>query len=281
MEFVEGTDVADYLTASPEMINEVFLQTISGFRYLETHGILHRDIRPLNLLVRIDGTVKIIDFGFGKLVQESKDFDKSVSLNWWCEPPSDFKNHIYNFRTEVYFVGKLFERIIQENQIDHFKYGSILGRMCEHLPDNRIPQFAAIEKSIQSDMFFEIGFEEDEIDVYRHFADEVEAHITKLETKAKYHDDIDRVQIGLENAYRSFMLEHTVPDSATVIRYLINGTYYYQKKGFPVYAVRDFLHLLKSSSVEKKRIILSNLHTRLDAITRYNDDIEVEDDVPF
>jgi serine/threonine protein kinase len=281
MEFVEGTDVEDYLATSPEMINEVFLQTISGFRYLEAQGILHRDIRPANLLVRIDGTVKIIDFGFGKLVQESKDFDKSVSLNWWCEPPSEFTNHVYDFRTEVYFVGKLFERIIQENQINHFKYGAILGRMCEHVPANRIQEFAAIEKGIQSDMFFEIGFEEEETTCYRSFADAVETHITKLETKAKYQDDIDRVHIGLENAYRSFMLEETVPDSATVTRCLISGAYYYKKKGFPVYVVRDFLHLLKSSSVEKRRIILSNLHTRLDAITRYDTDTEAQNNLPF
>lgn len=179
MEFVEGTDVEDYLAASPERINEVFLQTISGFRYLEAHGILHRDIRPANLLVRVDGTVKIIDFGFGKLVLESKDFDKSVSLNWWCEPPSEFTSHVYDFRTEVYFVGKLFERIIQENQLDHFKYGAFLGKMCEHVPANRIQQFAAIEKGIQSDLFFEIGFGKNEITCYRSFANAVEEHIAR------------------------------------------------------------------------------------------------------
>jgi len=109
----------------------------------------------------------------------------------------------------------------------------------------------------------------------------VEAHITKLETKTKYHNDIDRMQIGLENAYRSFMLEETVPDSAAVTRCLINGAYFYKQKGFPVYAVREFLHLLKSSSVEKRRIILSNLHTRLDAIRRYDADTEGQDNVPF
>lgn len=281
MEFVAGTEVDTYLSASPEMINEVFLQTISGFRYLEAHSILHRDIRPPNLLVATDGTVKIIDFGFGKLVHESKDFDKSVSLNWWCEPPADFTEHVYDFRTEVYFVGKLFERIIRENKIDQFKYGALLMEMCEHLPTKRIQQFAAIEKSIQSDMFFEIPFREEETNRYRGFADMLERHITKLETNARYHEDADRVVVELENAYRSFMLEDTVPDSATVTRCLIDGAYYYKKKGLPVSVVRGFLHLMKSSSVEKRQIILANLHTRLDAITRYDDDEVNKDDVPF
>ena len=55
MEFVEGTDIEEYLADSPETINEVFLQVISGFSYLEANKILHRDIRPQNILVRQDG----------------------------------------------------------------------------------------------------------------------------------------------------------------------------------------------------------------------------------
>jgi eukaryotic-like serine/threonine-protein kinase len=153
--------------------------------------------------------------------------------------------------------------------------------MCEHLPAKRIQQFAAIDKSIQSDLFFEIDFEEDETEAYRAFADAVEQQVTKLEAKARYHEDIDRVQVALENAYRSFMLEREVPDSATVTRCLIDGAYYYKKKGFPVWPVKAFLHLLKSSPVEKKRIVLANLHTRLDAITRYDADNEVKDNLPF
>ena len=281
MEYVEGAEVDKFLSSAPEKVNEVFIQTISGFRYLETHGILHRDIRPGNLLVGANGSVKIIDFGFGKLVRDSKDFDKSVSLNWWCEPPAEFTSSVYNFQTEVYFVGKMFERIIQENQVDEFKYGSLLMQMCEHSPLRRIQGFAAIEKSIQSDMFFEIGFGEEDTARYRAFADAMERHLTKLENRAKYQEDVERIQVGLENAYRGFMLEETVPDSASVTRCLIEGAYYYRKKGFPVSVVKDFLHLLKSSSTERRRIILANLQTRLDAITRYDADTEGTNNLPF
>ena len=67
-------------------------------------------------IIRIDedGNLKIIDFGFGKNITSSNDFEKSVSLNWWCELPEEFKIHRYDFQTEVYFVGKLFEKIIEK-----------------------------------------------------------------------------------------------------------------------------------------------------------------------
>ena len=281
MEFIEGTDVREYLAQFPELINEVFLQTIEGFRYLEDHNILHRDIRPGNIMVRNDGIVKIIDFGFGKQAIADSDFNKSVSLNWWCELPAEFSDQIYDFRTEVYFVGKLFEGFIQEYQISNFKYLAMLNKMCEHNPDVRIERFSDVTKGIQSDMFFEIGFNDDEIYYYRNFADEMVQHITKIDDQASYANDVDRVQNAIENAYRQFMLEETVPDSAVIIRCILNGSYFYQKKRFPVQAVKDFLHLLKSSSPEKKRIIFSNLRTRLDSIARYADAPNVSDDLPF
>ena len=74
--------------------------------------MLHRDIRAGNLLVDNDGQLKIIDLGFGKQVNTSLDFDKSITLNWWCATPDEFRFKRYDFGTEVYFVGKLFEQLI-------------------------------------------------------------------------------------------------------------------------------------------------------------------------
>jgi serine/threonine-protein kinase len=280
MEFVDGQNVDDYLALCPEQTNEVFLQTISGFGYLERNGILHRDIRPGNLMVRTDGIVKIIDLGFGKEIRASKDFEKSISLNWWCQPPSEFEESRYDFRSEVYFVGKLFEKIIKEKEISHFKYTTTLGRMCHTSPGARIQGFAEIEKEIGSNQFFEIGFSDTELEQYRTFADALYRHITKIEVGSKYKDDIGRIETQLNDAYRGFMLEQVVPDAAVVVRCLLDGTYYYKKQGFPVPHVRDFLQLVKSSTEEKKRIIVANLHTKLDAVPRYSK-ADDSDEVPF
>lgn len=280
MEFVDGQDVDDYLAKFPEQTNEVFLQAISGFGYLERTGILHRDIRPGNVMVREDGIVKIIDLGFGKEVRNSKDFEKSISLNWWCQPPSEFEELRYDFRTEVYFVGKLFERIIQENGISHFKYADTLGRMCHRNPETRIQSFAEIEKEIGNNQFFEIDFNDTELESYRTFADSLCRHITKIDNGAKYTDDMARIETQLNDAYRAFMLEQFVPDVTVVVRCFLVGTYYYRRSELHVAHVRDFLHLMKSSTEEKKRIILANLHTKFDALPRYSQS-EDANDVPF
>lgn len=280
MEYVEGQDIDEYLAHSPERINEIFLQAIQGFSHLEANNILHRDIRPNNVLIHKDGTLRIIDLGFGKKIQETVDFDKSISLNWWCELPDEFQDDVYDFRSEVYFVGKLFEKLIQENSIDQFKYGGLLARMCLRDPNSRINGFVEAQRAIGSDQFYEIEFSEDELSCYRDFADKLVGRISKIETGTKYLDDLDRIRTQLDSAYRRVMLEEELPDSAIIIRCFLIGNYYYRKAGLSVSCVSDFLQLLKSSSLSKQRVILANLQTRLDAVTRYTQD-ERDDEIPF
>jgi serine/threonine-protein kinase len=232
--------------------------------------------------VRDDGVLKIIDFGFGKRVHTPVDFDKSVSLNLWCEPPNEFADRVYDFTTEVYFVGKLFEHIIQANELSDFKYSNLLENMCQIEPTKRLPGFSAVMQEIQNDMFFEIGFNEDETETYRDFANALGRHVSKIEAKTRYQDDTDKMLVELENVYRSFLLEETIPDCSVLLNTLLKGAYYYSKKNFPVRIVREFLHLTKISSPEKRRILLSNLHTRLDAVERYTEpDTSDFDDIPF
>lgn len=278
MEYILGTHIDEYLKRAPEQTSEIFVQVINGFRYLENHGILHRDIRPANLMVRDDGTVKIIDLGFGKQVQYPEDFEKSISLNWWCEPPYEFGESVYDFKTEVYFVGKLFESIITENSIDHFAYSDILRRMCTREPARRLQTFSDVDKEISGRRVFEIGFTDQEISAYRKLADCLSRHFRKIRRDASYVTDIERIQNHLDGVHRSIMLEDTAPDAAPILRSFVSGMYHYITAGFPVQVVKDFVMLLKSTTQEKKRIILTNLHARLDAITRYDDP---PDDFPF
>src|SRR6185437_16651438 len=51
MEYVEGNEIDKRVAQLPENINDLFLQAVEGFAYLESFGILHRDIRYANLMV--------------------------------------------------------------------------------------------------------------------------------------------------------------------------------------------------------------------------------------
>lgn len=283
MEYIDGTDLDDYAKENPEKLADVFNQTIRGFCHLETRNILHRDIRPMNLMVNKDGTVKIIDLGFGKRVEISDDFEKSISLNWWCEPPNEFATSNYNFGTEVYFVGKLFEKTIQNLAIEDFQYRSVLRKMCQAEPANRFSSFLDVEREILANKLAEIDFWGQELSNYRDFANALTKHVAKIENGTKYFDDHEKIISKLEATYRNLMLEDVAPNCAPILRCLLNGGFRFHKDGFKVSCLKDFLSLLKSSNEEKRRIILANLQSRLDAIDRYETSKfdAFDNDIPF
>ncbi len=71
MEHIKGKSIEDYilenvLPLGSDDLDNLFIQLVEGFSYIEKNNIIHRDIREGNILVDESGTVKIIDFGIGK-----------------------------------------------------------------------------------------------------------------------------------------------------------------------------------------------------------------------
>jgi eukaryotic-like serine/threonine-protein kinase len=280
MEYVRGTDVEKYLTNAPEDVSEIFAQVIDGFVHLERNSILHRDIRPGNILVTDLGVVKIIDFGFGKQTSGQDDFGKSITLNWWCDPPMEFGEGKYDYTTEVYFVGKLFAKVIDEHNLTQFKHMGLLRRMCANSPSQRVISFAEIRKELLADKFLDIDFEAWEIGVYREFSGALVESISKVEKSAKYNDDVTDVQAKLETCYKRVMLEEYVPDASQLLRCFMTGEYYYRSgMRIAVQPLKEFIDWFRGVSREKKNIVLGNIQTKLDAVPRYSE--PMDDDIPF
>jgi eukaryotic-like serine/threonine-protein kinase len=70
MEYVEGETLAELLARRgrlpPVDAVELALQVCSGLEHAHRAGLVHRDIKPQNLLIRGDGTIKIVDFGIAR-----------------------------------------------------------------------------------------------------------------------------------------------------------------------------------------------------------------------
>lgn len=283
MEFVEGKNIFEHIIENPTSASRVFEQVISGFAHLEEKKILHRDIRPANVIVTDSGVPKIIDFGFGKThLDSTSELEKSISLNWWCAVPPEFAKNQYDFQTELFFVGKLFEEVIQRCELSEFKYLSLVRQMCEVNREKRTSSFASILSEVSEKRFREIDFSNTEIRTYRRFSISLSELFSSIDDDAVYAKNTSRILGSLEDLYRKTMLEEFIPDVVKLSRIFVSGSYRYRNRTeIKVDDLKMFNEMMSSFSTEKRDIVFQNLFSKLDAVEREQKSYSLDDEIPF
>lgn len=279
MEYINGIPINKFepLLWSKEW-HDIFIEVISAFEYLESNGILHRDIRPQNILIDEMENIKIIDFGFGKNLKCREQNSNSVFLNWpVTELPEETQlEGIYNHQTEIYFVGKLFYHLLRE-QIEEFKFYHIVEKMIKVKPNQRYKSFNEVSKEISKGILSEVDFTDSEKRIYIDFADQLTNHISKFYDKFIPMNDINTTINSLANLIRDSALEKYIQANNLLINCFVNGRYsYYKKNDIEVDCVKAFYELLISLKTQKQKIVLDNISLRLSKI-----EIKIEDDLPF
>lgn len=123
MEYIEGLTIADRLskmgTFTPREALRITRQIAEALAYSHNLGIIHRDIKPQNLLLDKKGNVKILDFGIAKTmwdfeimdVQEAKspeDMLMTIGQRLGTPvymPPEQMRNEPIDGRADIYALG--------------------------------------------------------------------------------------------------------------------------------------------------------------------------------
>lgn len=277
MEYVNGVEIDRFETdIFCRQWDDIFLDVITAFKYLESNKILHRDIRPANILIDHKGNAKIIDFGFGKRLLQNNENVNSVILNWpVTELPTEVSQYrTYNHQTEVYFVGKLFKKLILNKNCE-FNYDHILEKMIKVDPTERYSSFDAVLSELSEGVLSGLDFPDIDIKTYQLFADHLVTEIVLFKDNFKPVYNISSIMKSMALLIKNNSLETYIQNTGDLIRcFTTIGFRYQNRKTIPVTCVKEFYSLLNRLDPNKKNIVLTNLYNRFNGI-------KVEEDLPF
>ncbi|KAL7268644.1 Cyclin-dependent kinase catalytic subunit [Rhizina undulata] len=163
-------DLKKYMEAIPsgmglgtDMIKRFMSQLVEGVRYCHAHRILHRDLKPQNLLIDKEGNLKLADFGLARAFGVPlRTYTHEVVTLWYRAPEILLGGKQYSTGVDMWSVGCIFAEMCTrkalfpgDSEIDEiFKIFRLLGTPDEQVwpgvtsfPDFKtsFPQWARVQ----------------------------------------------------------------------------------------------------------------------------------------
>lgn len=177
MEFLEGKSVADFLDDQILPMKDniyIALQVTSALRYAHEEGVVHRDVKPENILVDDRGIVRLVDFGLAKFLNNATAVtgsDNIVGTELYMSPEQittgkvDARSDIYSLGVTLYHMCTGEPPFIESPMYEHVsaipndpaqinpdimpKLRDLILRCLEKQVEDRYPNCAVLEGELK------------------------------------------------------------------------------------------------------------------------------------
>ena len=117
MELIDGITLKEYLSRrgqlSPKEVTIFTTQIARALEHAHDHDIIHRDIKPHNIMLLRDGTVKVADFGIAHFAEQESTYSKGEAIgSVHYVSPEQAKGSFVDNRTDLYSLGVVMYEMI-------------------------------------------------------------------------------------------------------------------------------------------------------------------------
>ena len=140
MELVEGITLKDYIQKkgklTPKEVIGITLQVCAGIEAAHSNHIIHRDVKPQNIIISKEGKVKVTDFGIAKATS-SNTISTNVMGSVHYTSPEQARGGFSDAKSDIYSLGiTMYEMITGELPFDG---DSTVSIALKHLQEDILP----------------------------------------------------------------------------------------------------------------------------------------------
>ena len=101
-----------------DLIYDIISQLCLGLKEIHDKNVVHRDIRPSNILINEDNKIKIADFGLSHQLNPSKNYTLTQNKGGACFyiAPEIFKDGKYNKKSDIYSLGCIIYELLTKSE---------------------------------------------------------------------------------------------------------------------------------------------------------------------
>ncbi|MGH3794282.1 MAG: Stk1 family PASTA domain-containing Ser/Thr kinase [Pseudonocardiaceae bacterium] len=118
MEFVNGRTLRDIVKTEGPMDEQRAMQTMAdvcaALDFSHRHGIIHRDVKPANVMITNNGAVKVMDFGIARALADGQGVTQTAAVIGTAQylSPEQARGELVDARSDVYAAGCVLYELI-------------------------------------------------------------------------------------------------------------------------------------------------------------------------
>lgn len=234
-EYVSGITISNLVecrTIDNSTFYKIMLSLFDALECLHALNIVHRDIKPQNIVLSNDGVVKLIDLGISRVVKNEKSQDTNILGTVGFAAPEQFGFGQSDSRTDIYSLGVLMNYLLEKTmpceKLHNGMYRNIILKCTNQNPDMRYFNIA----QLRSDFLNANGI----------FYNSTENNKLSVKSVAENTENIEKSKI--EKFIFSIPLIKEGKPSSVISSLLFHATVLFFIYGFSEYYVDNFIGIL-------------------------------------